>query len=162
MRNYQLFFCSIIALILMPIHLCEAQNSLTVKFSDGSENVTLLSTLNKITFSEGNLLLNKKEIGTNSYQISNISKLTFGLFSEIPAVSTDHTSIIIFPNPAKDFIRLKNIPPGKYPINIYGLNGNLLYTCSLSEASQQIDLSNLDKGFYILKVNGQNLKFVKQ
>lgn len=162
MRFYYFNLTFLILLFLFPNNFCVAQNSLTVKFSDGSENVTLLSSLNKITFSDGNLLLNKKELGTNSYQISTISKLTFGLFSEIPAVSTDHTSIIIYPNPAKDFIRLKNIPSGKHQIKIYGLNGTLLNTCILSEEFQQINISNLDEGFYILRVNGQNLKFVKQ
>lgn len=145
----------------MLINLCQAQNSLVVKFNDGTENVTLLSSIKKITFSEVNLLLSKTETEIFSYPLQTISKLTFGAFSGIQAIS-DESFPKVYPNPAHNFFSVKNLLQDKNLVQIYSTNGRLLKSIMLVNETQQIDISMFENGFYFVKICGQTLKLIKQ
>lgn len=138
-----------------------AQNSLSMKFTDGTENATLISSVRKITFSGGSLLLNKTDASSNSYAISGIRKLIFGIYSGINEITSDQTSISLYPCPASNYLRLQNAPEGKTSIRIYSMNGVEMMNYNLASASQQIDISRLPKGMYLLKTNNKTLKFTK-
>ena len=140
-----------------------AQNSLIVKQTNGTLKGTALSSLNKITFSAGNMLVRKTDATIDSYLLSDISKITFGLFLGINEISSNSSLLSVYPNPASSFIQVKNLPDAVgYSINIFNLNGSLLMQKYLTSSSETIDLSKLNKGIYLLIVNGSILKFIKQ
>lgn len=73
----------------------------------------------------------------------------------------------IYPNPAKEFIQLKNIEDKNALIQILNLEGKLIKTVLLSEVSDNmIETSAFAKGVYFVKVitaeNNYSLKFIKQ
>lgn len=139
----------------------KAQNSLILKFTDGSKVGSLLSTLNKITFSSSNMVFNNTDASTNSYLISNIRNITFGVYSAIPDTFVDKTSIVVYPSPAGNFIMLKNAPDEVLNIMIIRLDGVVLINKKLFSNKLPIDISNLANGLYLLKVNNTTLKFSK-
>jgi len=63
--------------------------------------------------------------------------------------------ISIYPNPASDFlnISLAGKPHGIYSYHIYNLTGKLIKTGELNEQSGMINVSDLQNGLYILKVD---------
>lgn len=68
----------------------------------------------------------------------------------------------IFPNPAEDYIMFDNID--RYAeIKIYNVNGNLVKTINMQD--RKIDISNLDKGLYLIRIINKgiivNSKFIK-
>jgi hypothetical protein len=71
----------------------------------------------------------------------------------------DKTSFQFFPNPAKDMIRFNNLD-GKKEIRIFDINSKqiLKKTIEVNEFS----VSSLKPGFYILEINGQFRKLIKE
>lgn len=66
----------------------------------------------------------------------------------------------LYPNPVKDFISLSGID-GNQDFEIYGIDGKLLRKGEYQKG-KTIDVKTLIKGNYILKINGIQLKFIKQ
>lgn len=143
-------------------HLLLAQNNLVVRFKSGTQSFSLLSTVDRITFSGGSLLLKKTDASTSSLLLSDISRLTFGLYSEVNEITADQTGLGIYPSPATHYINLLNAPQGEIVIMIFGLDGTTLMNKKLNSGMRQVDISSLAKGLYLLKVNNTTFKFVKQ
>ncbi len=74
----------------------------------------------------------------------------------------DH-DLQIFPNPASDYI-LVNVPT-QYSYQIIDLTGRRVQASDISSSQNNIDVSQLPVGTYILKINAEgkicNLKFIK-
>ncbi len=73
--------------------------------------------------------------------------------------------LIVYPNPARDYIKIKNLKGSyNYDISILTISGKLALRKNIrSDASGEIkiDISELDSGLYILKISNKLLKFVK-
>ena len=70
-------------------------------------------------------------------------------------------SLRVCPNPATDFIDVfVNQANGK--AEILDLNGKVAMTVQLKNEVNRIDISDLPKGVYVLRSNGETRKFVKQ
>ena len=135
--------------------------SLEVKKWDGSNNSISLNTLRKITFSSGTTILNYQS-GTNvSVVTSDIRKFMFSSFTGIDDIIFDANKLYLFPNPSTDYISLRNLSGNELNIAIYSINGTELLNSKISNINQQIDIRQLNKGIYLLKVNSKMLKFIK-
>ncbi|MDD5184570.1 MAG: T9SS type A sorting domain-containing protein [Paludibacter sp.] len=161
MKRKNIFF-GLLFMSIFPLNIIPAQNSLIIKLNNGSETGTLLNSIDRITFSAGNVIFKNIDNSSNSIMLSDISNLTFGLFSGITAIIPDKMSMVVYPNPANDFIQLKNVPEGVLNIKIIRLDGAVLMNKQLLDKNQSIDISHLASGFYFLKVNNNTLKFTKQ
>ena len=140
-----------------------AQNSLIVKQTNGTLKGTALTSLNKITFSSGNMLVGKTDATTDNYLLSDISKITFGIYSGVSEILSESTMLSVYPNPSAAFIQLRNLPESAAScVCIYSLAGSRLIQKHLNSISEMIDISCLNKGMYLLTVNGSTLKFIKQ
>lgn len=79
-----------------------------------------------------------------------------------PALSTNSlikNEIVLYPNPAKNEIKLKGILK-KASYQIYFTDGKLVKQ-GFYNSSESINISKLNSGVYILKINGQTFKFNK-
>ncbi|MDO9255477.1 MAG: T9SS type A sorting domain-containing protein [Bacteroidales bacterium] len=141
----------------------DAQN-LVIKTIDGKEAAKPLSTLKNMTFPGGKLLLTYTSGSTDSYSLTNISKLFFGdAITGIDDQPLSETAgeLSVYPNPAENVINLKNAPEGISTVKIYRMEGVMVLNKEVSAGSLSIDVSNLAKGFYLLTLNGQAFKFIK-
>ncbi|MCF6307906.1 MAG: PKD domain-containing protein, partial [Flavobacteriaceae bacterium] len=96
-------------------------------------------------------------VGTCDFELIIESLLGVGDFQDL-------VSIILYPNPAKDYIRLSN--PSSLPLNkisIYDLNGRLLITSNLDNMGieKQLDISKLATASYLIIIESNNDKIVK-
>ena len=69
-------------------------------------------------------------------------------------------SLRVCPNPATDFIDVFVEQKGQ--AEIINLNGKTIMTIQLKNEVNRIDISDLPKGLYVLRANGETRKFVKQ
>ena len=144
------------------INISQAQNSLIIRMHDGTQSGSIVSSLDKITFSGNTMIVKKTDTTLSSYIFSDIQRMTFGIYSDISTVKADPNELTIYPNPATKYILLKNAPEGELTIVVYGLDGIELIHKKLMNGMQQIDISDLAKGLYLLKVNEKTFKFRKQ
>ena len=72
----------------------------------------------------------------------------------------DNGGLIAYPNPVKDYLSVKLSKDRAYSVSIYSLSGQKLVvkTVEASAKAQQIDISALAKGIYLLqlKIPGKN------
>jgi hypothetical protein len=71
----------------------------------------------------------------------------------------DKTSFQFFPNPAKDIIRFNNLD-GKKEIRIFDINSKQILKKTIE--MNELSVGSLKPGFYILEINGQFRKLIKE
>lgn len=137
-------------------------SSLVLKFSDGSSQTTVLSTIRKITFSGSSMVLNMTAGTSQSIDESLISLMQFtDITSAIEDISASGNAVHVFPNPAQNYIRVANISTEQTAYTLYSAEGRALINGTLASADSQIDVSTLSKGLYVIRINNSTLKFMK-
>jgi hypothetical protein len=128
----------------------QSQN-LYIKANDGSVTAKTLSTLERFTFSNNNLLINYLSGPVETYSLSNISKLSFkSAVTGVDELSLSGTiTMKVYPNPVSDVIYIQNAPETDYQLSIYRMTGSLILNTQMSSGDKSID------------VNGRTFKFVK-
>jgi len=139
----------------------KSQTTMTLNFQDGTEKNSSLNAVSKITFSESNLFMAYVNGSNDSFMLNSIRKITFGTLSATTNILADEQKMSIYPNPASDFIALKNVPEGALNAVVYRMDGAQIINVQLSFSSDKIDVSGLSQGLYIIKVNNKALKFTK-
>jgi hypothetical protein len=135
---------------------------LTIRLNNGNESTDLLSTIQKLSFSDGNLVLAYKSGSSKSFGLATIQKLYFDNQTSVTEYTSGEASAItVYPNPVDNVILLQNIPEGIIHVFIYGIDGKLLVKTQIFSGVESIDVTNLQSGFYLLLANGQAVKFIK-
>ncbi|MBK7966982.1 MAG: T9SS type A sorting domain-containing protein [Bacteroidetes bacterium] len=75
--------------------------------------------------------------------------------------NTASNSLFIYPNPTQDRvnIEMQGAESGKYAVSLYSVDGKLINALSIQKQKEQplqLDLSNTDKGIYIIIVSKDN------
>lgn len=139
-----------------------AQNSLILHLFGDSKKSIELNSINKITFSSGNMIVDIKGNSSESIGISDIKLMSFGVVSGIGAIGKDERRLSIFPNPASNFINVSKLFPQELELNIISLDGRCLLQKTITRDTEVIDISSLKSGVYLLKSEGLTLKLIKR
>lgn len=145
------------------LHATDVQ-SLVVQAKSGSESVTTLSDVQRITFSGTNMTVVKKDATQTDYTLSTVQKLLFGL-RNVTAIS-ESTSVLVnvkaYPNPTADILFVEGIAKVE-SVHLYSLAGReFAVSYTLLTNGLQLNVSALPQGFYLLQVNNQTIKIQKQ
>ncbi len=70
-------------------------------------------------------------------------------------------SFVIYPNPAKNIVQFKNIPPSVQEVEVYDIAGKLIKKTNLNE-TQILNIEDLKQGVYLVKANKFVQKLIKQ
>lgn len=138
-----------------------AQKKIYVTLFDNPEQEILLSDLSKITFNNGSMVFRFTNNSETNFSVSSVRRIAF-----VPFGSTDVQDVaeglelILYPNPARDMIYLKNLSSSA-DVLVYSLQGALIKTQTLGSESESIDISMLNPGMYLLKVENSIFKFTK-
>ena len=93
----------------------------------------------------------------------NLYTFSVALFSGIPQLNTEHF-FSIYPNPAKQFIRIKNngIKKENHTLKIVDTNSKVWHSENLNfknTSELQIQLSNIPNGMYILQITNSTQQY---
>jgi hypothetical protein len=161
MKKLKIMFLLLFLLFCLASTEINAQN-LLVRMKDGTENNNLLSTVHKLGFSDGNLLLTLNNGSTETFGLSTIQKLYFDLQTSVTEnTPPNECKLTVFPNPVENAISIQNIPEGTTSVFIYRVDGKLLLKTQISSEKETIDVSNLKCGLYMIVANGEAVKFIK-
>lgn len=92
------------------------------------------------------------------FPLSEIQKIVFSEITDVEESSESKPQIL--PNPSHDHFIVKNLPDN-CPGRIFTLDGRLVMAFEAIEG-MMIDISNLSPGMYLLHIDGQILKLMKQ
>lgn len=139
-----------------------SQSNLIIRFNDGNEKATLLSSMNTLTFSNSYLFLNYSSESNESYALSGINKMVFGTPSEILETNSLSQDYSLYPNPAQTFITITGADIEGCKAAIFSIDGILVKSVDISSIDEQIDIQDLRNGFYLFVLNNKALKFTKR
>jgi Secretion system C-terminal sorting domain/Domain of unknown function DUF11 len=126
------------------------------KASHGFVKYRIKTASDKINYFNDNIL-NKAAIyfDFNSPVITNTAKTTF-LTTSVDDIAS--LGLKVYPNPAKDYvvIEMGKNRNSNFSIEILNLLGQVLKTQTLSGIQEQVEISDLQKGIYFLKINTPN------
>jgi len=156
-----LLFLMVILLFRFTMPELKAQN-LIIQQNNGSVNYETLSSVQKLSFLDGNLVVAFKSGSNDSYGLSTITKLYFDVHTSVSeSTSQQSTQLTVFPNPVNNELSVQNMPEGATLVYIYRIDGELVFRTQVSSGNETIDVSNLQSGLYILIAKGCTAKFIK-
>ena len=138
------------------IYFTKSDGTIVYKIANGATNYTAY--LSGLVTGKNGLAVNNNFLYVTDYDNRKIFKSTSVLKNE----TFEKTNTTIFPNPANNFISIKSDGIDIEKVDILDINGKLITT--ISKDFEKINVENLTKGTYILKVNNGNnsAKFIKQ
>ncbi|NDW19144.1 T9SS C-terminal target domain-containing protein [Dysgonomonas sp. 216] len=137
--------------------------SMVIKTWTNDNKSVMLSSISKITFSGDDMVLHYTANQIENIGLSSVRSILFNQSGTgLENIHTIKNDIGVYPNPATDYLILKNIPEGKCIIDIYTVSGVHITRTSIQSKGQTIDVSQLQNGMYILKANNEVYKFTKQ
>jgi hypothetical protein len=106
------------------------------------------------------IVINKGTLSATNYEFQLIDGLlTVNKDTATPIVSATDSTIKIYPNPAKDFVMVENAENDV--ISIIDFSGKEVYSTKVLNSAARIDVSKLNQGVYILKVNKNHQNYSK-
>ncbi len=167
MNYFKLLFAGVMCMsITIPLlswqTASEQPTTLTVSYLTGSEVQYALSTIGKLSFSTDSVFL----ISTSNEVLGREAKekVRAILFtSETAALMSmsDVDMVHVFPNPTADALQIMGVETNT-PLRIYSTDGHLLYSTFANEGITVLPVSQLQGGTYLLQINVQVVKFIKQ
>ncbi len=139
-----------------------AQTGVTVTYYDGSTQGFNVTTAGKLYFASDNLYV--KIDGTTTpttIPVTIIRKITFSSTLGTETFGENVNNLVLYPNPSSDIFRIKSDDNEVLKINIYSLQGQLVHQGNY-QSEQDINVSNLSSGLYLVQVNGLTIKFSKK
>lgn len=156
------------AVLLLGLGLTGLQaQTMYVKQSNGTQTAYALSNVRKMTFSAGNVTVQKTDNTTGVYALSGLKYLSFeNLTTGInePQMAAGNT-LLIYPNPVTDMltIDLTGTNNGEGHISILNLEGKVMQKQQTEGTGiVSLNLSQLPQGIYLCRyTNGTETKTVK-
>lgn len=136
-----------------------AMTHIRIEKTNNSDELIQLNTIRNIQFQGENVQFNYKNGNSDLFAANTLKSLQF---SSIPSTIEEKTSaeLFFYPNPATDYIYLKNLATEEAMISIYQIDGIIVMKGKQS-LHTGIYVGNLASGLYLLEVNKQTYKFRK-
>ena len=156
------------AILLLGLGLTGLQaQTMYVKQNNGTQSAYALSNVRKLTFTPGNVTIQKSDNTTGVYALSGIKYLSFQDFTtgiNEPQMAEGNT-LLTYPNPVDDILNidLTGTKNGEGRISILNLEGKVMQTQKTSGIGVvTFNLSQLPQGIYLCSyTNGSETKTVK-
>jgi len=161
MKNKLLIYPGLILFFVLSVAgNVHSQNfSLKIKNVDGTEKEIGLTDLKRITFQDSNMNLTYSDSRSELLSIAVIQQMLFTTATGI--VSNFEPTFNLYPNPTANYLHINNLTLSKEPVSIYNTSGVMVKRADTSSGTQRIDVSDLPKGLYFVRVNNQIQKFIK-
>ncbi len=120
-----------------------------------------LDDIEKVVFTNDNFKVYTTSRDEDSYSIYVIEKMMFGGTATSVDEATSENPIKLYPNPVSDVLTIEYDANVAYA-TITDMMGVVIKNISLNPAKTTIDVSSLQPGVYLLSLEKQVVKFIKQ
>lgn len=150
MQHYK----TLLLTLLLGVSATLAQADLIVTQKNGKYTAFDLEKVHKITFANGQMHLSGAE--QIVFALTDVRHLTFGK----AATTGIHSSTTSTPLAYRNGKLLVNSASG-HTAQVFTADGRLVWSAPVQQTMQTFDLHHLGRGFYLVKVGGETLKFVQ-
>lgn len=169
MRRKKLILSAVILLVL-GLNGLQAQN-IFVKENNGTQNAYALNSIQKITFSSGNLTITETNNNGGVYALNSLEYLNFtDLTTRIEVLEgAENAGLLTYPNPVIDVLTI-DLGGAENPngtLSILNIQGRVMKTQSLSSSGiVLLDMSQFPEGLYFCRYQNETeiktVKIIKQ
>lgn len=153
-------FCLIVMFWIIDISI--AQTGLTVTYYDGTTQNFTVETAGKMYFDTNNLYIKTNVSATpTTIPVSIIRKIIFTDVLSTDTMEQNQQKLVLYPNPTNGFFRFSSDEQLDFNLRIFNLKGQLVLEGNYT-TEQDIDVSRLTHGIYMVQANGITFKFIKQ
>lgn len=157
----------LIAILLSEIGLTGLQaQTMYVKQTNGSQTAYAMSNIKKLTFSSGNVTVQKTDNSTGVYLLGGLQYLSFIDYGVgISEMSLTNALLQIYPNPVNNLLNvdLSGVDNTNGTLKIFSIDGRLLHSQPINGSGiETIDLRQFPKGIYLcIYKNSTEIKTAK-
>ncbi len=151
MRRYLLFF--LFAMTCSWMH----SQSIVINENDGETATLNVDGLRSIQFKDGNMVATYSDGDTSTYALSDISRLDFDGTSAVNMTTMMDGKITY--SPENGLVIVANSE--KSHLTVFSISGTTVMEKVMESQLESIDLSGLDKGIYLLRLDGRTIKIVR-
>lgn len=151
-------------LLLLQSALAFSQTGIKVFYVSGTAQTFNVATTGALYFASDNLYIKTDGItAPTTIPVSIIQKITFTDVTTAVTAVADNRGLKLYPNPSSDFFRISTSTSAteNLKVKVYALTGQLVHQ-GIYGNEQNIDVSDLTAGLYLVQVNNSTFKFVKQ
>jgi DNA-binding beta-propeller fold protein YncE len=131
--------------------------TLVINDKEGGTVELGLDKLRKITFKNGNLVATYQDGSTNSYVLSAIDKMNFANLTGVETVEVMEGHLAYS---AESGIAVVANSEGS-KLSVYNLSGKVVFQKTIGSQIETIDLGELQKGLYLLRLDSKTIKIVR-
>ena len=136
---------------------------LVVHLANGTEESNIINTIRTITVSDGSFIINFVGGTDESFEFNDINKIDFS--NTVTDVSDlkmnkDDNTVSIFYNRSEESLNITGDKIGGN-LEIYNMNGVKVMETLIEIGNNTININQLSRGIYIVRINNQTLKIVK-
>jgi len=150
-------------LLLLASAFSFAQTTISVTYYDGTVQGFTVAESGKLYFESDNLYIKTDAVTTapTTIPVNIIRKITFSNALATTTFGSNKNHLALYPNPGSDVIRIASDANEILKIRVYSLTGQLILQVNY-QPNQDIDVSKLSSGLYLVQVNGLTIKFSKK
>jgi len=140
-----------------------AETSLIIQPLTGDEQANTLAQIGYVKVTQDSLLVfSHSDFLLSKLAIKDVRHICYGEPNEPQSIEDVQTTTTcrVYPNPTQDMLIIENANCEK--AYIFDLNGQLLQSISLRGEHTSINVTSLPQGDYLLLLNNQTIKFIKQ
>ncbi|MCU0370185.1 MAG: T9SS type A sorting domain-containing protein [Bacteroidales bacterium] len=135
---------------------------LIIRLNDGNENSSQLNTVQKVYFSDNELVVDFISGLDDRYTLSDVRKIYFDPMVSVDEPCRDEHELVVYPNPAGDHISVQGIPGNGEKLMIFSMDGRLVISRDINADHEYIDINGLPAGLYLIHTSGSSTKFVRK
>ena len=151
----------VLTLLLSVFCLCglKAQSYvLKIQMNDETETLWKAEMISNIYFDNDSTLIvvENGNSYTHSYNILDVNKMYFQSEEGLNEINFEHTSFV-YPNPAKDFVKLSAISCQLSAIKVYNCLGMIVEEIEVNADEIELNLSDYKSGVYFIHIKGKEI-----
>lgn len=163
MKNLNLLRKILSVFLLLSVIFSFAQTAIRITYYTGTTQDYTIETTGKLYFSGSSLLVKTTSSANNvSIPTNIIRKITFTSTSlATQEIGQNKSKIRLYPNPSSDFVKISSDKKEKMNVKIYSSTGSLVLK-GVFQPDEEINVSTLAPGFYLVQADQTTLKMIKK
>lgn len=150
-----LFFVSL-AMPWIVAHARNEQQMIAIS-ADANETNYVLATIERVDVVLTNKDASLSVVGKDGFTQLQVQKLLFPKENVSAIGQVGEMAVFVYPNPVEHTLQIAGVE-AETQLQVYNLAGELIVQCQ----GEQVEVTSLEKGTYILRVNNQYVKFIKK
>ena len=147
---------SVLALSLASFIYAEESENMVAVSADGNKTTYALATVSRINVIADANSASMTIVDNNGNEFAGYVKILFAE-KETSIEELGFTQVYVFPNPVVNTLTIQGVDENT-PLEVYNLTGKSV----LKDKGAELDVTSLNQGTYILRINNQYVKFIKK